>query len=145
MLTQGMMTSNSSEWETPQWLFDQLDTTFHFALDVCATEQNAKCKNYYTIKTNGLAQNWYKGPNVANWMNPPYGREIADWVQKASYYTTVCLLPARTDTRWFHEFIYHKAYIEFIKGRLHFSNSESAAPFPSMIVVFNHQDFIPNL
>ena len=132
-----LFSSKSVVWETPQDLFDKLNAEFHFDLDVCALPENAKCEKYYTPEDDGLLQPW----NGVCWCNPPYGRTIGKWVQKAYETfagggTVVMLLPARTDTKWFHEYIYNKAEIRFIKGRLKFGNSKNAAPFPSMIVVF---------
>ena len=132
-----LFSSKSVVWETPQDLFDKLNAEFHFDLDVCALPENAKCEKYYTPEDDGLSQPW----NGICWCNPPYGRTIGKWVQKAYETfagggTVVMLLPARTDTKWFHEYIYNKAEIRFIKGRLKFGNSKNAAPFPSMIVVF---------
>lgn len=134
----GLFSSKTSEWETPQELFDKLNKKFNFTLDPCATEHNRKCKNFINKDRNGLEQSW-EDHNV--FMNPPYGRKIYDWVRKAyesakfDNATVVCLLPARTDTKWFHEFC-KKGKIEFIKGRLRFNNSKENAPFPSMIVIF---------
>ena len=137
MLNKGMFTSNTDMWETPQALFDELDKEFHFTLDVCAVPENAKCERYFTPAQNGLKQDWNTGGGTV-YMNPPYGREIGLWVRKAaeSNVTAVCLLPARTDTAWFHDYIYGKAEIRFIRGRLKFGNSKNSAPFPSMIVIF---------
>lgn len=128
--------SKTVEWETPQELFNTLDTEFHFTLDPCATEGNAKCKRYFTLENNGLTQSWNREKVFCN---PPYGREIGKWVKKASESKglVVMLLPARTDTRWFHNYIYNKAEIRFLKGRLKFGSSKNSAPFPSMIVIFN--------
>ena len=136
MINKGLFTSNTPEWETPQDLFNELNKEFNFVLDVCATKENAKCKRYFTKEDNGLEQVW--DIIGCNWMNPPYGREINKWVEEASQYWTVCLLPARTDTRWFHDYIYNKPNVEirFIKGRLKFGGSKNSAPFPSMIVIF---------
>jgi site-specific DNA-methyltransferase (adenine-specific) len=138
MNTDLMFSSKSDEWETPQNLFNELDKEFHFTIDVCATEQNAKVDTFHTKETNGLTANW---SIYTCWMNPPYGREIGKWVEKAykesmKGATVVCLLPARTDTRWFHDYIYNKAEIRFLKGRLKFGDSKNSAPFPSMIVIF---------
>ena len=127
--------SNSYEWITPQELFNELDDEFDFTLDPCATHENHKCEQYYTIEDDGLAQSW-DGERV--FMNPPYGRYITKWIKKAyeSKALVVGLLPARTDTRWFHDYIYHKADgIRFIKGRIRFSYSKPA-PFPSMVVIW---------
>ena len=136
-----LFSSKSVIWETPQDLFDKLNAEFHFDLDVCALPENAKCEKYYTPEDDGLLQPW----NGVCWCNPPYGRTIGKWVQKAYETfagggTVVMLLPARTDTKWFHEYIYNKAEIRFIKGRLKFGNSKNAAPFPSMIVVFDGKE-----
>lgn len=135
-----MFFSATDMWATPQDLFDELNAEFHFTLDPCATAENAKCKKFYTRAEDGLKQDW-EGETV--FCNPPYGRAIYDWVKKC--YTeslkpgtvVVALIPARTDTRYFHEFVYHKVKdIRFIKGRLKFGNAKHNAPFPSMIVVF---------
>ena len=132
-----MFSSKTDLWETPQDFFDHLNDEFHFNVDVCATSDNAKCNTYFTKENNGLSQSW----RGVCWCNPPYGREIGKWVQKAYLSsrdgsTVVMLLPARTDTKWFHEYIYNQAEIRFIKGRLKFGNSKNSAPFPSMVVVF---------
>lgn len=132
-----LFTSKSEDWETPQMLFDELNKEFRFSCDVCADKFNYKHVNYYTKEINGLKQNW----EGVCWCNPPYGRQIGEWVKKAHIASkekviTVMLLPARTDTRWFHEYIYNKHEIRFLKGRLKFSNSKNSAPFPSMVVVF---------
>lgn len=134
-----MFSSKTDLWETPQDFFDELDKEFHFDLDVCALPENAKCEKYYTPELDGLIQPW-KG---TVWCNPPYGREISNWVRKANYEkevgtTVVMLLPARTDTKWFHDYIYNRKNVEirFIKGRLKFSGCKYNAPFPCMVVIF---------
>ena len=132
-----MFSSKTDLWETPQDFFDSVDDEFHFNIDVCALPQNAKCKQYYTPKLDSLKQTW-KG---TCWCNPPYGREIGKWVEKAVLSaregaTVVMLLPARTDTAWFHDLIYGKAEIRFIRGRLKFGGSKNSAPFPRMLCVF---------
>lgn len=137
MNTDVMFSSKTDLWETPQEFFDELDAEFHFTLDACALPENAKCARYYTPEQNGLYQPW----DGIVWCNPPYGREIGSWVRRGflasvSGATVVMLLPARTDTRWFHEYIYGKAEVRFIKGRLKFGGSKNSAPFPSMVVVF---------
>ena len=136
-----LFSSANDVWATPQNLFDELDQEFNFTLDPCALPDNAKCAKYYTPAEDGLAQSWGGGEQV--FCNPPYGRKIYDWVRKAYNEskkpgtTVVMLIPARTDTRYFHDFIYHQAKeIRFIKGRLKFGNAKNAAPFPSMIVIF---------
>ena len=151
-ITKQMFTSNSGEWETPQWLFDMLNEEFHFNLDVCATKENAKCKVYFDIETDGLKQEWHG----TCWMNPPYGREIGKWIKKAyeesqAGVTVVCLIPARTDTKWWHDYVMKASEIRLIRGRLGFVNRNnpswredgnfkiSSAPFPSAIVVFRRK------
>jgi phage N-6-adenine-methyltransferase len=146
-LNRGMFSSASNEWETPQNFFDAIDAVFHFTLDVCATHDNAKCERYYTKTEDGLSQNW----RGVCWMNPPYGRAISLWVKKAyeSSLTdgtvVVCLLPARTDTRWWHNYVLSRAArIWFIRGRLRFSGKGSA-PFPSALAVFGRPFEAKNL
>jgi phage N-6-adenine-methyltransferase len=141
MINDGMMTSNSNEWETPQDLFDKLNAVFQFDLDVCATDENTKCGQWYTKEQDGLAHEWMDFENKSAWMNPPYGSGITDWLKKAysenlKGMTVVCLLPARTDTKWFHEWVVGKAEITFLQGRLKFGGCENSAPFPSMIAVY---------
>lgn len=137
MITSGMMSSNTCEWETPLDFFRKLDDEFHFELDVCATPENAKCKRYFTREQDGLKQEW----TGMCWMNPPYGRVISLWMKKAldsslGGATVVCLIPARTDTAWWHSYVIpHAAEIRFIRGRLRFSGKQPA-PFPSAVVVF---------
>ena len=132
----------SIEWATPQDLFDRLDAEFHFNLDPCATPENAKCRYYFTKKEDGLQQSW-RGFRV--FCNPPYGREIVKWVRKAYFMNrlfgtlVVMLLPARTDTKWFHDYVYGRAELRFIKGRVRFGNSKENAPFASMIVVYEEK------
>ena len=141
MNTELMFSSKTDLWETPKDLFDKLNNEFHFTLDVCATLENAKCDSFYTKEQDGLSQPW-KG---VVWCNPPYGKQIGSWVRRGFFAslsgnTVVMLLPARTDTRWFHEYIYGKAEIRFIRGRLKFGGSKNSAPFPSMVVVFMPHD-----
>lgn len=142
MLNKSMFSSNKCEWSTPQSFFDDLNKEFNFDLDVCALPDNTKCKNYFTPDINGLDQKWIG--NV--WCNPPYGKTISSWIEKAYNSVNngdcnfvVMLLPARTDTRYFHTYIYNKQEIRFIKGRLKFGDSKTAAPFPSMVVIFRKQ------
>lgn len=139
-MNSALFSSTNDVWETPQEFFDKLNEEFHFTLDPCALPTNAKCEHYFTPTDNGLIQNW-EGEKV--FCNPPYGRAIYNWVRKCSEEarkkntTVVALIPARTDTRYFHEFIYHKAKeIRFIRGRLKFGGSKNSAPFPSMVVIF---------
>jgi site-specific DNA-methyltransferase (adenine-specific) len=129
--------SKTDMWATPQDFFDALDAEFHFTLDACAVKENAKCTAYYTPEQNGLDQPW----TGQVWCNPPYGRNVGQWVKKAHDTASgggcvVMLLPARTDTRWFHDYIYGKTEVRFIKGRLKFGGCQNAAPFPSMVVIF---------
>lgn len=128
-------TSESPEWETPQWLFDILNKEFHFDLDVCASVKNHKCEQYFIKEVNGLIQSWHG----MCWMNPPYGREIKEWMEKAREEsqignTIVCLVPARPDTEWWWDNCI-QGEIRFIKGRLRFQESDMAAPFPSAVVI----------
>lgn len=134
MNTEVMFSSKTDLWATPQEFFDELNKEFAFTTDVCAIPENAKCERFFSPEVNGLKQEW-----VGNcWCNPPYGREIGKWVKKAyeSGCTVVGLLPARTDTKWFHEYILGKAEIRFIKGRLKFGGATTPAPFPSMVVIW---------
>lgn len=129
--------SQTDNWATPQDFFDKLNQEFNFTLDPCADANNAKCPKFYTKEDDGLSKSW---DNEIVFCNPPYGRVLKDWVKKASEArggVVVMLIPARTDTRYFHEYIYNKAEIRFIKGRLKFGDSKNSAPFPSMVVIFN--------
>jgi|TARA_Y100001951_G_C11129737_1_gene177547 phage N-6-adenine-methyltransferase len=133
--------SKTNHWSTPNELFNTLNKEFEFTLDPCATKENAKCKKYYTKKENGLIQDW---SNEIVFMNPPYGREIKHWIQKAYEESlkgaiVVCLVPARTDTIYWHNYCL-KGKVRFIKGRLKFGNSKNSAPFPSAIVVFTQKN-----
>ena len=131
--------SEKQTWETPQDFFNKLDDLFGFTLDACASDENAKVANYYTVEQNALAQDW----RGVVWCNPPYGREQVKFIQKAydesvkHGSTVVCLIPARPDTKVWQDLIFAKAdQICFIKGRLKFGNSKDAAPFPSALIVF---------
>lgn len=131
-----MFSSKSCEWSTPVEFFAAWDAKHHFTLDVCATRENAKCERFFTREDDGLAQEW----DGVCWMNPPYGREIGKWVKKAydtalQGGTVVCLLPARTDTAWWHDYCM-KGEITFVRGRLKFGGCANSAPFPSAVVVF---------
>jgi site-specific DNA-methyltransferase (adenine-specific) len=157
MVDKALFSSDSAEWATPRDFFDKYNKDFGFTLDAAATHENALCDMYFTkdglfFPGSGLLQicftqdalasdSW--GENQTIWLNPPYGRGVGAWIERASDErchgnTTVMLLPARTDTRWFHDFIYRKENVEidFIKGRLKFGGCENPAPFPSMAVVF---------
>lgn len=129
--------SQTDLWATPDDLFRDLDREFGFSLDVCALPSNAKCSRFYSPEDDGLSQPW----TGVCWMNPPYGRHIGKWVKRAldsSEFgaTVVCLIPARTDTQWWHDFVTKASEVRFLKGRLHFGGSATPAPFPSAIVVF---------
>lgn len=139
MINSALYSSERDNWETHQDFFDKLNDEFHFTLDAFASSENAKCKKFYTIESNGLIQDW-SGETV--FANPPYGRKIGEFVKKCHDEaqkpgtTVVMLIHARTDTRWFHDYIYGQAEIRFVRGRLKFGNSKNSAPFPSMVVIF---------
>ena len=140
MNTSVLFSSQTDQWATPQDFFDKLNGEFRFTLDPCADESNHKCERFFTKEQNGLLQCW---SDERVFCNPPYGRETQPWVRKCfeevhegACPLAVMLIPARTDTRWFHEYIYKKAEIRFVKGRLKFGNSANSAPFPSMVVIF---------
>lgn len=140
METKLHFSSASCDWSTPQEFFDKLNEEFQFTLDPCADALNHKCDKFYTKDQDGLKQDW-AGEIV--FCNPPYGREVTKWVRKCfnEVYRGLCkcavmILPARTDVRWFHEYIYNKSEIRFVKGRLRFGGATQPAPFPSMVVIF---------
>lgn len=123
-------------WATPQDFFDQQNAIHGFELNVCATHENAKCARYFTKEDDGLAQEW----RGVCWMNPPYGRGIGAWMEKAyrsalAGAKVVCLVPARTDTAWWHDYA-AKGMVLFLRGRLKFGGSPNSAPFPSALVIF---------
>lgn len=127
-------------WSTPQSFFDKLNAKHNFTLDVCATAENAKCADFFTPEIDGLQQNW----TGSVWMNPPYGRGIGAWMKKAyesaqQGATVVCLVPARTDTAWWHDYA-AKGVVELIRGRLKFGTAKFNAPFPSAVVTFSPVD-----
>jgi len=139
-MNDAMFSSKRHDYETPLDFFALLNEQYFFDLDVCASSANTKCSNFFSVDDNGLEKEWYG----TCWMNPPYGREIGKWVAKAASeaekgITTVALLPARPDTKWFHQHIYGKHEIQFIKGRLKFVGAPSSAPFPSMLVIFRKE------
>lgn len=131
-----LFSHKSDEWETPQDFFDKVNEEFDLEIDVAATPENRKCAGYFTAEDDGLSQDWGK---ARVWCNPPYSN-IKDWAKKCSEHKglAVMLVPARTDTKWFHEYCYNKLNVEirFIKGRLKFSG-QGSAPFPSMLVIFH--------
>lgn len=133
----GMKSSHTDLWSTPEYLFKELDREFHFTLDVCADETNHKCERYFSKEIDGLSQPW----DGVCWMNPPYGREIGKWVEKAKISAwggavVVALLPARTDTRWWREHVMEASELRFINGRVKFGGSDTGAPFPSVLAIF---------
>lgn len=145
MVNKVLFSSDSDEWSTPDSLYNQLDTEFDFTLDPCATPENAKCKKFFTKEDNGLEKPW-KWETV--FVNPPYS-QIAKWVEKCYYEsregaTVVLLIPSRTDTRYFHDYIWDLernrprdgVETRFLKGRLKFGGAKNSAPFPSVVVVF---------
>lgn len=131
--------SKKQDWLTPKYLFDYFNETFKFTLDPCASADNALCKKFYTEHDDGLSKSW---ENEHVFLNPPYGRDIGKWIEKAykesadNNALVVCLLPARTDTHWFWDYCKH-GFIMFLQGRVKFSGHKNSAPFPSMIVVFS--------
>lgn len=140
MINSGLMTSNNPTWETPQSVFADLNAEFWFTLDVCALPENAKCHRYFTPEVDGLSQDW---THDICWMNPPYGREIKQWMKKAyessqQGATVVCLVPARTCSAWWHDYAM-KGEVRFVRGRVKFVGSKWNAPFPSAIVVYTPQ------
>ena len=139
MNTEALFSSDRNDWETPHEFFKKYDDIYHFNLDVCANENNNKCTRYFTKKEDGLKQKW----EGTCWMNPPYGREIYKWMEKAYLSsqegaTVVCLVPSRTDTQWWHDYAI-KGDIEFIKGRLKFVGAKHSAPFPNAVVIFKEE------
>ena len=136
-INQGLFTSNTDMWATPLDFFIKLNEEFNFETDVCAIESNAKCKKFFTPEIDGLKQEW----TGVCWMNPPYGRGIGEWIKKAyesslNGATVVCLIPSRTDTKWWHDYCM-KGEVRLVKGRLKFGDSKNSAPFPSAVVIFS--------
>ena len=134
--------SATCEWATPQWLFDALLREFAFTLDPCATAENAKCRRFFTAADDGLAQDWSRD---VVFMNPPYGTVIGRWMRKAfesaqAGATVVCLVPARTDTAWWHDYAM-RGEVRLLRGRLKFGDAKNSAPFPSAIIVFRPPAF----
>lgn len=134
--------SATDDWATPQDFFDRMSAEHGpFDLDACASASNAKCPKFFTKEDDGLMQNW----DGTVWMNPPYGRTIGEWMRKAYLSAlcgakVVCLVPARTDTAWWHEYA-AKGRVEFVRGRLKFGNAKHGAPFPCAVVIFDRFDF----
>ena len=137
-ITKGLTSTGNIVAETPKYLFDRISSIFNFSLDACALPENAKCESYYTPEDDGLSKPW-----GGVWCNPPYGREISSWVRKAyeesqkEYNSFVLmLLPARTDTKWWWEYVQGKATLFFIKGRVKFGDHNVGAPFPSVLALY---------
>lgn len=126
--------SKRGDWKTPRWLFDKYNEIYEFTLDAAASAENALCENYFDKETDALKQDW-KG---SVWCNPPYGRDLWKWVKKAaeSKATVVMLLPARTSTGWFHDYVLDNARIDFILGRLKFDDGDWPAPFSSIVCIW---------
>lgn len=145
MFNEGLRSSKTHEWETPQWFFDRLDDEFHFTLDAAASAENAKCKRYYTIQDNALWQPW----DGVVWCNPPYGRIVGKFVRKGftaaqGGAVVVMLIAARTDTKYWHNYVMRSREIRFVKGRLYFGG-KGRAPFPSAVIVFREGEHQPRI
>lgn len=144
-IDKALFSSNTDLWATPQAFFDRLNDEFHFTLDLCSDGTNAKCERFFTPADDGLAQEW--APHRV-FMNPPYGRVIGDWIRKAYEESckgalVVALIPARTDTRYWHDYVMRAAEIRFVRGRLKFGDGKNPAPFPSAVVVFREGEYTP--
>ncbi len=129
--------SEKTEWETPQGLFDQYAKEFGFTLDVAASSENTKCKDFFSKEDNGLVQDW----SGVCWCNPPYGKGMTDWLLKAKDevfrgVTTVCLIPARTNTNWFHDICFAHGEVRFLRGRPKFVGHKHGLPWPLCVVIF---------
>jgi phage N-6-adenine-methyltransferase len=138
--------SKKQDWATPRPFFDRLNDEFHFTLDVAASHENALLPRYFTDVDDGLVRSW-QGERC--WMNPPYGQAIGKWVKKAHDEAragafVVCLVPARTDTRWWHDYVMNAREVRLVKGRLSFGDGTGSAPFPSAVVVFEPGTFMPD-
>lgn len=139
--TNVMFSQATDEWPTPQWLFEALDKEFGFTLDPCSDGGNAKCARFYSVHDSGLLKDW---GNETVFMNPPYSQCRA-WMHKAyaaaqQGATVVCLVPARTDTAWWHRYAM-KGEIRLLRGRLKFGDATNTAPFPSAVIVFRPRAF----
>lgn len=140
-INSGLMSSDRSDWETPRDLFDRCDAIWHFDLDAASSDDNALCERHFTKEDDGLSQSW-EGHRV--WLNPPYGSEIGAWMEKAAVEgakpntVVVALIPNRTDTRWYQQFVMpHAAEIVPLAGRVRFcidGELQQSAPFPSALV-----------
>lgn len=140
MVSDALFKSDKMDWETPDDLFSFLDQEFHFELDACATKENTKCKIFFDEEQDGLKKNW--GAFETVWVNPPYGTALKKWIRKGYQQarwediTVVMLIPSRTDTKYWHDFVMKADEIRFIKGRVRFKGATNSAPFPSAVVVF---------
>ena len=138
-ISPSLYSCRTDDWPTPQAFFDQLNREFKFTLDPCASAENAKCRWFFTREDDGLKQNW-RSHRV--FCNPPYGKTMRDWARKCYEASqggalVALLAHARTDTRWFHDWVYGKAdEIRFVRGRLKFGDGSKSAPFPSLIAIF---------
>jgi len=148
-LQKAMISSKTNEWETPQDLFEALNKEFNFTLDPCCKVTTAKCKKFFTIKDDGLKQDW---SNDVVFMNPPYGGHTGDWIKKAYEESlkgsvVACLIVSSTDRSYWHEYIFpFAAQIRFVRGRLRFGKADSTAPFASAIVIFdNTKQYYPRI
>lgn len=134
-----MGSSRSDDWPTDPAVYRELDREFCFDLDPCSSHENHKCARYFTAEDDGLEREW----TGRVFMNPPYGRTLGGWMRKAweasqsTAELVVCLVPARTDVRWWHEYAV-LGEVRFVKGRLRFGDLRAPAPFPSAIVVFRN-------
>lgn len=134
----GLFSSMHLDWSTPRAFYQALDAEFGFSLDACANKGNAKCATFY-VGDEGLRAPWLP----STFVNPPYGRQIGKWVKRAYEqsrrgFTVVALLPSRTDTRWWHDYVMKAAEIRFIRGRLRFDGGQWNAPFPSVVVIWGN-------
>ena len=137
-INKALFSSAKDDWETPPDFFERLNAEFGFTIDVCASKDNAKCEAYYTIKDDALKQEW----TGICWQNPPYGRGVLKWIQKAYLSAmagaiVVCLIPSRTDTVYWHSYVMRATEIRFVRGRLKFVGAKYPAPFPSAVIVFD--------
>lgn len=144
MVNKGLFTSQKDDWETPKDFFEKIDAHFDFEWDLAASNSNNKCSKFFTKENSALKEDW-GGLNGWLWCNPPYGKELRHWVRKASEScaNVVMLIPARTDTSYWHDYIFDKAKVVFLRGRLKFEiNGEpkDAAPFPSALVIFKNKE-----
>ena len=140
-----MFSSKSNEWTTPQDFFDKLNNLFGpFTLDAAASSDNYKVATYYTQADDSLSQDW-SGNRV--FLNPPYGRKLKDWIRKGyeegqkDNTIVVMLIPARTDTQYWHDYVMKADEIRFVRGRIKFGDETNSAPFPSAVVVFRKTAF----